>query len=356
MSKFGEHLPLYRQERIYARAGLAIPQSTLGAWVGICGVRLQPPVDTLQQEVLTQSVLHADETPVQMLSPGNGKAHRAYLWAYAPSQLSPLRAVVYQFAPRRSGEHARVFLRDRQGKLVCDDFSGYKESFGSGVVEIGCMAHARRKFFDLHGKHKSELAGQALRFIAGLYEIEREVRNAAPALRLDMRRQRAGPTLNALHLWLDEQRRRMPDGSDIARAIDFSLKRWAALVRYLDDPDVPIDNNHIEGQIRPVALGRSNWLFTGSLRAGHRAAAIMSLIQPAKLNGHDPYEYLKDVLTRLPVQKIADIAELLPHRWPASAPKAIDDPGAANNLENGRYKVAPKRWERDGNYSTGRYK
>lgn len=141
VSKFGDHLPLYRQERIYARAGLAIPQSTLGAWVGICGVHLQPLVDALQQEVLTQSVLHADETPVQMLSPGNGKTHRDYLWAYAPSQFSSLRAVVYQFAPSRSGEHARAFLQNWQGKLVCDDFSGYKASFGSGIIEIGCMAH-----------------------------------------------------------------------------------------------------------------------------------------------------------------------------------------------------------------------
>jgi len=159
------------------------------------------------------------------------------------------------------------------------------------------------------------LAGQALRFIAGLYEIEREVRDAEPALRLEMRKHRARPILDALHLWLDEQRQRVPDGSAIARAIDYSLKRWAALVRYVDDPVVPIDNNHIEGQIRPVALGRSNWLFAGSLRAGRRAAAIMSLTQSAKLNGHDPYAYLKDVLTRLPTQKTADIAELLPHRW-----------------------------------------
>ena len=318
VSKFGDHLPLYRQERIYARAGLAIPQSTLGAWVGICGVRLQPLVDALQAEVLTQSVLHADETPVQMLSPGDGKTHRAYLWAYAPSQLSSLRAVIYQFAPSRSGEHARAFRRGWLGKLVCDDFSGYKASFGGGIVEIGCMAHARRKYFELHDKHKSELAGQALRFIAGLYEIEREVRDAEPELRLEARQQRARPILDALHLWLSEQRRRVPDGSAIARAIDYSLKRWAALVRYVEDPAVPIDNNHIEGQIRPIALGRSNWLFAGSLRAGQRAAAVMSLIQSAKLNGHDPYAYLKDVLTRLPTQKTADIAELLPHRWTAS--------------------------------------
>uniref|UniRef100_G3A1U3 Transposase n=1 Tax=Ralstonia syzygii R24 TaxID=907261 RepID=G3A1U3_9RALS len=134
-----------------------------------------------------------------------------------------------------------------------------------------------------------------------------------------MRQQRAAPILERLHTWLEEQRRRVPEGSAIARAIDYSLKRWPALVRYLDDPAVPIDNNHVERQIRPVALGRSNWLFAGSLRAGQRAAAVMSLIQSAKLNGHDPYAYLKDVLTRLPTHKASDIAELLPHRWNPSA-------------------------------------
>ena len=141
------------------------------------------------------------------------------------------------------------------------------------------------------------MAGQALRYIASLYEIEGELRDSEPKQRLDARKQRAGPILVQLRAWLDEQRRRVPEGSAMARAIDYSLKRWTALVRYLDDPAVPIDNNHVERQIRPVALGRSNWLFAGSLRAGQRAAAVMSLIQSAKLNWHDPYAYLKDVLT-----------------------------------------------------------
>jgi len=193
VSKFGDHLPLYRQERIYARAGLAIPQSTLGAWVGICGVRLQPLVDALQEEVLSHGVLHADETPVQMLAPGNGKTHRAYLWAYAPSEFEKMRAVIYQFAPSRSGEHARAFLGQWQGKLVCDDFAGYKASFDGGVTEIGCMAHSRRKFFELHDKHKSELAGQALRYMVSLYEIEAQVRDAEPDQRLAARQQSCTP-------------------------------------------------------------------------------------------------------------------------------------------------------------------
>jgi len=141
VSKYGDHLPLYRQERIFARAGLAIPRSTLGAWVGVCGVRLQPLVDALHQEILQQGVLHADETPVQMLSPGKGKTHRAYLWAYTATQFAGLRAVVYDFADSRAGEHARTFLGDWQGRLVCDDYGGYKAGFQQGIIEIGCAAH-----------------------------------------------------------------------------------------------------------------------------------------------------------------------------------------------------------------------
>ena len=147
VAKYGDHLPLYRQERIFARAGLAIPQSTLGGWVGVCGVRLQPLVDALREELLRHSVLHADETPVQMLSPGKGKTHRAYLWAYSSTQYAEVRAVVYEFADGRSGEHARTFLGNWRGKLVVDDYSGYKAGFKLGITEIGCMAHYPERGF-----------------------------------------------------------------------------------------------------------------------------------------------------------------------------------------------------------------
>lgn len=315
VAKFADHLPLYRQEKIFARAGLGIPRSTLAQWVGTCGVRLQPLVDALRDAVLEHGVIHADETPVQMLTPGAKKTHRAYVWAYATSQFSDLSAVVYDFSPSRAGEHARNFLHGWSGKLVCDDFGGYKASFELGVTEIGCMAHARRKFFDLHVTNKSQIAEKALHYIAILYEIEREVRDLEPDLRRLIRHEKAAPVIDALHAWMIGQRQLVPEGSAIAKALDYSLKRWTALARYLEDGAVPIDNNWIENQIRPWALGRSNWLFAGSLRSGKRAAAIMSLIQSARLNGHDPYAYLKDVLTRLPTQRASEIAELLPHRW-----------------------------------------
>ncbi|TCW78862.1 IS66 family transposase [Burkholderia sp. SRS-46] len=320
VAKYGDHLPLYRQERIFARAGLAIPQSTLGAWVGVCGVRLQPLVDALREALLQQDVLHADETPVQMLAPGKGKTHRAYLWAYSTTPFADLKTVVYDFADSRAGEHARKFLGAWCGKLMCDDYSGYKASFELGITEIGCVAHARRKFYELHVNHQSQIAEQALKYFGALYDVERDVAELKPDRRQAIRRQRSRPVADALHAWMVTQRKLVAEGSAIAKALDYSLKRWEALMRYLDDGRVPIDNNWLENQIRPWATGRSNWLFAGSLRAGQRAAAIMSLIRSAQLNGHDPYVYLKDVLTRLPTHRADDIASLLPHRWaPATA-------------------------------------
>ena len=315
VAKYADHLPLYRQEKIFARAGLAIPRSTLAQWVGHCGVQLQPLVDALRDIVLKQSIVHADETPVQMLAPGMKKTQRAYVWAYVPSPFADLRAAVYDFSPSRAGEHARAFLGDWKGQLVCDDFAGYKACFEQGVTEIGCMAHARRKFYDLHVANQSQLAEQALRHIGQLYEIEREVRDLLPDERQRIRQEKAKPIADALHVWMLAQRQLVHEGTAIAKALDYSLKRWEALVRYLDDGMVAIDNNWCENQIRPWAIGRSNWLFAGSLRSGKRAAALMTLIQSARLNGHDPYAYLKEVLTRLPTQKASELTELLPHNW-----------------------------------------
>ncbi|MGN8083994.1 MULTISPECIES: IS66 family transposase [Variovorax] len=325
VAKYLDHLPLYRQEAIFERAGHAIARSTLAQWVGECGVQLQPLVDALIAELLRQPVLHADETPVAMLKPTgqrDGKTHRAYLWSYCSTQFSALQAVVFDFADSRGGQHARDFLGlpgtssqpAWQGKLVCDDFAGYKACFEQGVTEVGCMAHARRKFHELWANHGSQVGEQALKFFGQLYEVERTTASADSATRLEAR-QVARPLADALHQWLRQQRQRVPDGSATARALDYSLKRWVALTRYLDDGDLPIDNNWVENRIRPIALGRQNWLFAGSLRAGKRAAAVMSLIQSAKLNGIDPYAYLRDVLERLPTQPASQIGKLMPHRW-----------------------------------------
>jgi transposase len=327
VAKHADHLPLYRQEAIFGRAGLAIPRATLGAWVGQCGARLEPVARALKAELLRCQVLHADETPVAVLAPSKGRTHRAYLWAYAAALSEPIKAVVYDFTPGRSGEYTRIFLghdpehreRDQRpwsGHLVCDDFSGYKALFDLGVTEVGCMAHARRKFVELHTANKSTIAGTALQLIGELYQVERDIDVLAdPLQRLQLRRSRSAPIAKALHEWLTAQRAKVPPGTATAKALDYSLNRWVALTRFLDDPRLPIDNNHDEQQIRPWATGRKNWLFAGTLAAGKRAAAITSLIQSAKLNGHDPYAYLKDVLQRLPTQRASEIGLLLPHRW-----------------------------------------
>jgi transposase len=325
VAKFLDHLPLYRQEHIFERAGLAIARSTLAQWVGECGAQLQPLVEALAAEMLKHDVLHADETPVAMLKPGNGKTHRAYLWSYCTTSFNPVKAVVFDFADSRGGQHVREFLRlpgnestpSWKGRLVCDDYSGYKACFELGVTEVGCMAHARRKFHDLWIHHTSELGEQALTFFMKLYEVEGEVRQLAADERQAIRQEKTKPIADALHQWLTQQRQKVPDGSATAKAIDYSLNRWKALVRFIDDGALPIDNNWVENQIRPIAIGRSNWLFAGSLRAGKRGAAIMSLVHSARLNGHDPYAYLRDVLERLPTQPASRIDELLAHRWRA---------------------------------------
>jgi transposase len=331
VAKYLDHLPLYRQEAIFERAGLAIARSTLAQWVGECGVQLQPLVDALAAQMLQQRVLHADETPVAMLKPAgcrDGKTHRAYLWSYCTTAFAPVRAVVFDFAESRGGQHVREFLGltgsahkpGWQGKLVCDDFSGYKACFELGVTEAGCMAHARRKFHELWANHASTVGEQALKFFIQLYEIEREVADLDAEQRCEVRRRRSRPIADAMHQWLTQQRQKVPDGTATAKAIDYSLKRWKALVRFIDDGELPIDNNWVENQIRPIALGRNNWLFAGSLRAGKRAAAVMSLVHSARINGHDPYAYLRDVLERLPTQPASRVGELLPHRWsPASS-------------------------------------
>jgi len=321
VAKYADHQPLYRQEGIFERAGVAIPRSTLAQWVGACGVHLQPLVDALRAMLLERSVLHADETPVAMLQPGKGSTHRAYIWSYSSTQFDGMHAVVYDFADSRAAAHPKQFLQGWSGKLVCDDYSGYKGLFADGVTEVGCLAHARRKFNDLWVNHKSPLAEEALKLFGKLYDVEREARELSTEQRQRIRQLQARPIADKLREWLQLQRQKATDGTAIAKAIDYSLGRWNALTRFLDDGALPIDNNWVENRIRPIALGRSNWLFAGSLRAGKRAAAVMSLIQSARLNGHDPYRYLKDVLERLPTQPARRIGELLPHNWmPATIP------------------------------------
>lgn len=320
VNKYADHLPHYRQEAIFGRAGLGISRSTLSMWTGQCGVALQPLADAMRELMIKQPVLHGDETPVPMLSPGKGSTHQAYFWVWGCTgfeEPDKPKLLVYEFTMGRSGKYASQFLQDFKGTLVCDDYQGYKHLFTEpyGITEAGCMAHARRKFFELSKSNQSQIAYQALQMIGQLYAIEAELKHLEPEHRQIERDRRSKPVCDTLRQWLIDHLAKVPPGTKIANAIGYSLKRWTALTHFLTDGRVPIDNNHIENRIRPIAVGRNNWMFVGSERAGTRAAAVMSLIQSAKLNGHDPYLYIKDVLTRLPTTKQKDIELLLPHRW-----------------------------------------
>jgi transposase len=262
-------------------------------------------------------VLHADERPLEQLDPGAGKTKRAYLFAYRSAVGPPV--VVFDYCPSRSGDHARRFLGDWRGALMVDDYVGYKASFANpGLIELGCWAHARRKFVDLHKASQSQIAAEAIERIGLLYRIEREAENFDAEARHRWRQTHAVPVLDALHDWLQALHPKVLGNSGTARAVEYCLKRWPALARYVDDGFYPIDNNPIENAIRPVALGKKNWLFAGSETAGRRAGAIMSLLGTAKANGREAHVWLSDVLERLPTTKDRDIDSLLPHRWEAT--------------------------------------
>jgi transposase len=313
ISKYVDHLPLYRLEQIAARAGVTLARSTLADWVGHYGVALQPLADRLSALLRQRCLLHADETPVQQLDPGQGKTKRAYLWAYRSGDLDVgPRIAVFDYQTGRSGAHARAFLEGWRGHLVVDDYAGYKALFAAGVIEVGCMAHVRRKFFELHKANQSPVAGDALQRIAELYEIESRGRELANAERQALREREALPKLQAMQDWLQRTRDTVADGGGLARAIDYSLKRWPALARYAQSAILPIDNNPVENVIRPIALGKKNWLFTGSERSGRSAAAIQSLLATAKLNDLEPAAWLKDTLEKLPAWPNSRIDELLP--------------------------------------------
>ena len=331
ISRFVDHLPYYRQETINARSGVHTPRSTLSRTAGNAGAAMEPLFAAHKRFVLSSPVLHADETPVSMLDPGACKTKRAYIWAYARGELDAQRGVIYEFCLGRGSQYPVAFLgaaqgppcsviEERpawQGTLVCDQYVGYDAVLDKRVypqrIAAHCVAHARRKFDELLGT--SEVAKAAIKRIGWIYHVEGQLDGMDAQQRQAAREQLTRPLWKELHVWLKLERVRVPDGGSIAAAIDYSLNSWTALTRHLEDGAVPIDNNFIERQIKPWAMGRKAWLFCGSELAGQRAAVVMSLVQSAKLNGHDPWAYLRDVLERLPSHPNSRIEELLPHRW-----------------------------------------
>lgn len=327
VSKYADHLPLYRQAEIYEREGLDLGRSTLADWVGRSANLLAPLVEALRKDVMASEVLHGDDTPVPVLAPGTGKTKTGRLWAYVrdgrPQASSEPPAAVYFYSPDRKGEHPQGHLKSFKGMLQADGYAGFNAIFETGAVaEAACWAHVRRKFFDVHAENGSPIAKEALDRIGALYGVEELARGKPTDERRRIRQEQAKPLLDGLKTWFSTTNAKLSQKGDLAKAIRYALTRWTALVRYVDDGRLQIDNNAAERSIRPLALGRKNYLFAGSDKGGERAAAIYSLIETAKLNGLDPEAYLRDVFARIADHTINRLAELLPWNW-APATQAI---------------------------------
>ena len=323
VSKYADHLPLYRQSEIYAREGVDLDRSTLAGWVGATSELLAPLVVTVRDHVMSASKLHADDTPVPVLAPGNGRTKIGRLWTYVrddrPSGDLTAPAVWFAYSPDRKGENPRQHLKLYKGALQADAYAGFQNLYEAGtIVEVACWAHARRKFHEIHIAHPSPTTTEAIERIAALYAIEAEIGGSTADVRKTVRQARAAPLLDNMRTWLETTLAKLSRKSDTAAAVRYALSRWPALTRYADDGQLEIDNNAAERALRVVALGRKNFLFAGSDAGGERAAAIYSLLGSAKLNGLDPELYLHHVLAEIADHPISRISDLLP--WNVSLP------------------------------------
>jgi transposase len=328
VSKFDDHLPLYRQAEIFARDGVSLETSTLSGWVGATAAALQPLVDALAANVMGSDTLHVDDTPVPVLAPGTGKTKTGRLWTYVrderPFAGSCPPAALFYYSPDRKGEHPKAHLHDFRGVIHADGYSGFNGLFaGNRISEAACWAHVRRKFFDVHAANGSVIAKQALDRIGELYGVEKTITGRPPEQRCAERQKRSQPIAEALRSWAEATLPKLSRKSELAKAFRYMRARWKALLRCLDDGRLALDNNPAERALRCVALGRKNYLFAGSDAGGHRAAALYSLIETAKLNRLNPQHYLADVLARIADHPARQIADLLPWHWkPADLDRA----------------------------------
>ena len=316
VSKYADHLPLYRQSQIFERDGIDLDRSTLADWVGGASHLLEPLVDALGRYVMAADKLHADDTPVPVLCPGRGTTKQGRLWTYVrddrPAGSADAPAVFFQYSPDRKGAWPQAHLASFRGILQADGYAGFDRLYGERIQEAACWAHVRRKFYDIHVEQASPIAEEALQRIGRLYGIEAEIRGRLPDERAAVRQARAGPELASLYQWLHSTQTTLSKKGELAGAIRYPLSRWAALTRYRDDGRLEIDNNAAERSIRPIALGRKNWLFAGSDDGGERAAAIYSLLGTAQLNGLNIEAYLRHLFQILPDHPINRVEDLLP--------------------------------------------
>jgi transposase len=319
VSKYADHQPLYRQSQIAARDKVTLDPASMGRWVGECEALVDPLIAALRCYAMAGSKIHADDTPIPVLAPGNGKTKTGRLWVYvrddSRSGSTEPAAVWFAYSPNRQGVHPQRHLAGFSGILQADAYAGFNELFTAGSIrEAACHAHARRKFYDIHVRTPSDTTQKALDYIGELYGIEASIRGKQPAERLRVRQAKAKPLLETYEAWLRAKLQTLSAKSDTAKAINYSLNQWAALTLYCDDGTVEIDNNLAENALRCVSLGRKNFLFAGSDSGGERAAAMYSLIGSCKLNGIDPRAYLCHVLTCIADHPINRVDELLPWR------------------------------------------
>jgi transposase len=325
ISKYCDHLPLYRQSQIFARQGVELERSTLAGWVGGACWWLEALHKALGQNILRSDLLFADDTPLPVLDPGRGRTKIGRLWVYARDQRGwsgpDPPAAVYHYEADRRAQRPKDHLKTFSGVLQVDGYAGFEALTGTGnIVLAACWAHTRRKFYEIAKGDGSPIAQEAVRRIAELYAIEAGIRGMAPVERLAVRQTRARPLVSDLRSWLEAQLVRVSQSGKLAEAIRYALTRWTGLARFLDDGRVELDTNPVERAIRPVALGRKNHLFAGSDRGARRWAIVSTLVETAKLNDVEPYAYLADILQRMAGGHPANrLDELLPWNWKAAA-------------------------------------
>ena len=329
VSKYTDHLPLYRQSQIYEREGIDLDRSTLAGWVGKSTTLLEPLAERIGHHVKAGSAIFADDTTVQMLAPiarqasealtrgGNGKTKTARLWVYArnerPFGSDVPSAAFYQFSTDRKGQHPKDHLKTYKGWMHADGYAGYEDLYRSGdIKEVACMAHIRRKFVDIHKAQGSAIADEAIKRIAGLYAVEKAARGLSPDERVRIRTAQAKPVFDDLEIWLDAQLPKLSGKTPLAGAIRYAITRMKRLRTYLEHGFLELDNNTAERSMRAIALGRKNYLFVGSPGEGKAAAIAYTLIETAKLNNVDPQAWLSDVLSRIADHKITRLDELMP--------------------------------------------
>jgi transposase len=319
-AKFGQHQPLNRQSAVYAREGIELDTSTLADWVGACSATLMPLIELIGRHVLAASRLHGDDTTVPVLA--KNKTVTGRLWTYVRDD-RPFRghdppAALFFYSPNRGGEHPRRHLAGWAGILQADAYAGFGELYDGRrrpgpITEAACWGHARRKFFVLADLRQAPLAIEAVRRIDAIFTVERDINGAAPEQRL--RQQRIKTIVAELESWMRGERARLSRHAEVAKAIDYMLKRWPSFTRFLDDGRICLTNNAAERALRGIAIGRKSWLFAGSDRGGERAAAMFTLIETAKLNGIDPQAWLTDVLGRIADHPASKLDQLLPWHW-----------------------------------------